>query len=109
LGVSREDDENIVSHIFNKMLTFTSGHFEIRKWPKNYQNLLRTFIETFTPNFIQIRLVVLNKEVKENNNNNKKQIQSWPFIYKPGEHKQQSKGKKNTQNYEPNASEAISV
>jgi hypothetical protein len=31
-------------------MTFTSGHFEIRKWPKNYQNLLRTFIETFTPN-----------------------------------------------------------
>jgi hypothetical protein len=56
-------------------LTFTRGHFEIRKWPKNYQNLLRTFIETFTPNFIQIRLVVLsgvNKEVKENNNSNKK-------------------------------------
>jgi hypothetical protein len=26
-------------------MTFTSGHFEIRKWPKNYQNLLRTFIE----------------------------------------------------------------
>ena len=26
------------------------------------------------------------KEVKENSNNNKKkQIQSWPFIYKPGE------------------------
>jgi hypothetical protein len=33
-------------------LTFTSGHFEIRKWPKNYQNLLRTFIETFTPNLL---------------------------------------------------------
>jgi hypothetical protein len=56
LGVSREDDENIVSHSFNKILTFTSGHFEIGKWPKNYQNLLRTLIETFTPNFIQIRL-----------------------------------------------------
>ena len=48
------------------MLTFTSGHFEIRKWPKNYQNLLRTFIETFTPNCIQIRLVVLKKKIPEN-------------------------------------------
>jgi hypothetical protein len=65
LGVSREDDENIVSHSFNKILTFTSGHLEIRKWPKNYQNLLRTFIETFTPNFIQIRLVVLKKKIPE--------------------------------------------
>jgi hypothetical protein len=26
----------------------------------------------------------------------KNQIQSWPFIYKPGEHRQQSKGEKNT-------------
>jgi hypothetical protein len=33
-----------------------SYHFEIRKWPKKYQNLLRIFIETFTPNFIQIHL-----------------------------------------------------
>ena len=42
----------------------------------------------------------VNKEVKENNNS-KNQIQSWPFKYKPGEHTQQSKGEKNTQNYEP--------
>ena len=46
-------------------MTFTSGHFEIRKWPKNYQNLLRTFIETFSSNFIQIRLVVLKKKIPE--------------------------------------------
>ena len=46
LSVSREDDENIVSHSFNKIWTFTSGHFE-----KNYQNLLRIFIETFIPKF----------------------------------------------------------
>jgi hypothetical protein len=26
-----------------KILTFTSGRFESRKWPKIYQNLLRTF------------------------------------------------------------------
>jgi hypothetical protein len=68
-------------------MTFTSGHFEIRKSPKNYQNLLRTFIETFTPNFICVLTSVLcevNKEVKENNNNNKKPnpilafyIQTW--------------------------------
>jgi hypothetical protein len=57
--------ENYLSLMFWRNLTkfripsFTSGHFEIRKSPKNYQNLLRTFIETFTPNFIQIRLVVL--------------------------------------------------
>jgi hypothetical protein len=38
----------------------------------------------------------VNKEVKENNNNNKNQIQSWPFKYKSGEHRQQSKGEKNT-------------
>jgi hypothetical protein len=44
----------------------TSGYFEIGKWPKNDQNLLRTFIETFTPNFIQIRLVVLKKKIPEN-------------------------------------------
>jgi hypothetical protein len=43
----------------------------------------------------------------------KNQIQSWPFIYKLGEHKQQSKGGKNTklraQWVRPNVSEAISV
>ena len=39
----------------------------------------------------------VNKEVNENNNNNKNQIQSWSFIYKHGEHRQQSKGGKNTQ------------
>jgi hypothetical protein len=66
LGVSREDVENIVSHRVSILLTFTSGHFEIRKWSKNYQNLLRTFIETFTSNFIQIRLVVLKKKIPEN-------------------------------------------
>ena len=41
------------------------------------------------------------------------QIQSWPFIYKPGEHRQQFKGEKNTklraQWVRPNASEEISV
>ena len=40
MAVSREDDENIVSlKSFNKILTFTSSHFEIRKWSKNYQNI----------------------------------------------------------------------
>jgi hypothetical protein len=37
-----------------------------RKNQQNYQNLLRTFIETFTLNFIQIRLVVLKKKIPEN-------------------------------------------
>ena len=41
--------------------------------------------------------------------NTKNQIQSWPFIYKPGEHRQQSKGKKHTQNYEPNEFERMRV
>jgi hypothetical protein len=39
----------------------------------------------------------------------KKQIQSWPFIYKPGEHRQQSKGKKSTQIYEPNEFDRMRV
>jgi hypothetical protein len=49
----------------------------------------------------------VNKEVKENNNN-KNQIQSWPFIYKPRDNRQQSKGK-NTQNYEPNEFDRMRV
>ena len=39
----------------------------------------------------------------------KNQIQSWPFIYKPGEHRQQSKEEKNTQNYEPNEFDRMRV
>ena len=38
----------------------------------------------------------------------KNQIQSWPFIYKPGEHRQQSKGEKK-QNYEPNEFDRMQV
>jgi hypothetical protein len=38
----------------------------------------------------------VNKEVKENNNNNKKPNPILTFINKPGEHRQQSKGKKKT-------------
>jgi hypothetical protein len=38
----------------------------------------------------------------------KNQIQPWPFIYKPGEHRQQSKGEK-TQNYEPNEFDRMRV
>jgi hypothetical protein len=64
----------------------------------------------------EMRRPGVNKVLKENNNN-KIKIQSCPFIYKPGEHRKQSRGEKNTQNYEPNefdrmrvnASEAISV
>ena len=37
------------------------------------------------------------------------QIQFWPFIYKPGEHRQQSKGEKNPQNYEPNEFDRMRV
>jgi hypothetical protein len=37
------------------------------------------------------------------------QIQSWPFIYKPGEHRQQSKVEENTQNYEPNEFDRMRV
>ena len=52
----------------------------------------------------------IDKEVKENNNNNKKnQIQSWPFIYKPGEHRQQFKGGKNAHNYKPNEFDRMRV
>ena len=36
----------------------------------------------------------------------KTQIQSWPFIYK---HRQQSKGEKNIQNYEPNEFDRMRV
>ena len=50
----------------------------------------------------------VNKEVKGNNKKKKKKIQSWPFIYKPGEHRQQSKGEK-TQNYEPNEFDRMRV
>jgi hypothetical protein len=46
--------------------------------------------------------------VNENNNNNKNQIQSWSFIYKHGEHRQQSKGGK-THNYEPNEFDRMRV
>jgi hypothetical protein len=49
----------------------------------------------------------VNKEVNENNNN-KNQIQSWSFIYKHGEHRQQSKGEK-THNYEPNEFDRMRV
>ena len=58
---------------------------------------------------IFISLCGVNKEVKENNKQKqKKQIQSWPFIYKPGEHRQPSKGKK-THNYEPNEFDRMRV
>jgi hypothetical protein len=36
----------------------------------------------------------VNKEVKENNNNNKKPNPILAFIYKPGEHRQHKKQKK---------------
>jgi hypothetical protein len=60
------------------------------------------YMYTFSSYQVTSVLCEVNKEVKENNNNNKNQIQSWSFIYKHGEHRQQSKEKKNTQNYEPN-------
>jgi hypothetical protein len=39
----------------------------------------------------------------------KNQIHCWPFIYKPGEHRQQSKGGNHTQNYEPNGFDRMRV
>jgi hypothetical protein len=50
----------------------------------------------------------VNKVLKENNNN-KIKIQSCPFIYKPGEHRKQSRGEKNTQNYEPNEFDRVAI
>jgi hypothetical protein len=57
--------------------------------------------------WIGLGLCVLNKTCKNTSFfyfqvkeiNNKKPNQSWPFIYKPGEHRQQSKGGKNTQHF----------
>jgi hypothetical protein len=66
-------------------MTFTSGHFEIRKWPKNYKKLVkdlhRNIHTKFHSNPLSGHLLILcvftsvlcgiNKEVKENNNNKK--------------------------------------
>ena len=58
---------------------------------------------------ILISLCGVNKKWRKITTTTKNQIQSWPFISKPGEHRQQSKGEKNIQNYEPNEFDRMRV
>ena len=86
------EGQNFIDTLWETIFSSSSREAPTRRRP-NQAHLLILCVFTSV-------LCGVNKEVKEINN--KKPNQSWPFIYKPGEHRQQSKGEKNTQHYEPN-------
>ena len=97
------------------MTTCEGQHFIETLWKTIFSSSSRETLNRILPNLAHLLILCVftsvlcgvNKEVKENNNN-KNQTHSWPFLYKPGEHRQQSKGK-NTQNYEPNEFDRMRV
>ena len=81
------------------MTTCEGQHFIETVWKTIFSSSSRETPNRILPNLAHLLIVCVftsvlcevNKEVEENNNN-KNQIHSWPFLYKPGEHRQQSKG-----------------
>jgi hypothetical protein len=82
-----------------KMTTCEGQHFIETVWKTIFSSSSRETPNRILPNLAHLLILCVftsvlcgvNKEVEENNNN-KNQIHSWPFLYKPGEHRQQSKG-----------------
>ena len=82
-----------------KMTTCEGQHFIETLWKTIFSSSSRETPNRILPNLAHLLILCVftsvlcgvNKEAKENNNT-KNQIHSWPFLYKPEEHRQQSKG-----------------